>query len=387
MVTFGAYTDAGNRYGKNLNQDAFFATKVNDRFTIAGVCDGHGMLGDIASKIACEAFQDYFKKKILEREAGIQEEAKKIAAAHRTLSDAPLIEDIDDDKDKDKEKQREQQKIIRQKSLDNGIVRTKVYNGHSIFGSNNNRNGKQQDDEEETDDAFFKEIMVSSFEYVHEKIRETYENPPQRYKYGKQGEFVWDETRKEYAHSLDPDDTRPLEYGTTAVAVIYDSEKAKVYVCWVGDSHAILGGVKEGISSKLNHRMLTKPDSHKATNSAERARILSASSWPGCRVHLVHHGVKVGNYIFNISRALGHEHLSREPEFEKFKVGEYEQILVIGSDGLYDNVDDRMLIKLAVDFQDAPTAARELVTYSTSSSEDEDVDNTTAVVLFLDIDE
>jgi len=56
----GAFSDPGKRYG-DLNQDSFMYCKSGKNCHVIAVCDGHGINGEVGSKIAACAFKEFFE--------------------------------------------------------------------------------------------------------------------------------------------------------------------------------------------------------------------------------------------------------------------------------------------------------------------------------------
>jgi len=77
MVVHGWHSDPGERYGGELNQDAWFVYSESE-WTAAGVLDGHGMLGDHASNIGARSFERQFNQIDLDVNARTTEELETI---------------------------------------------------------------------------------------------------------------------------------------------------------------------------------------------------------------------------------------------------------------------------------------------------------------------
>ncbi|KAA8497112.1 Protein kinase and PP2C-like domain-containing protein [Porphyridium purpureum] len=323
MVRGAVFSAVGTRYG-DLNQDRGFVFdemvgSEPGAYLLAGVFDGHGLLGDHAAQLAVDTVVAWFQ------EDGIRRRV------HETLcqrTDAAL---------------REQQVQL---------------------------------------------ILREVIQQTHERILASYDTPPHSAFYGPSGHFHFDEARHQYVSASEPDDKRPLEFGTTAILAFYDIANNTLYTAQLGDSLAALGGSAaetdpDGAKGTISARMLSLPHAHSARNKTERERVMQERN----PVRLALHAIRVGPHVLRITRALGHKHLSIEPEFLVVHPQKNEQVLVLGSDGVFDIIGVEDAVRFCVEFDDPAQAAEELVIQATELARveaEDSVDNTTAVVIFLD---
>jgi len=181
MSTSAGHTDPGTRYGP-LNQDTFFCTErtIADESSSSevapgqcrcgawGVFDGHGLLGEYASRIASSTIQLLLEMSLGQKPENIREE------------------------------------------------------------------------------------LVSSFSTAHQNIMQSTHIAPLRYKFGNVATFVLsllspDSEEIIYVNESDPNDSRPLEFGTTAVTVF--RRDADFIVANSGNSHAVVGRISSPSAS------------------------------------------------------------------------------------------------------------------------------------------
>lgn len=164
---------------------------------------------------------------------------------------------------------------------------------------------------------------------------------------------------------------RDIHYSScTSVTVLIHFPTSRMYVAHLGDSHAVIGGV---IDSKLQGHSLTRP--HKPDDPAELKRIEAAG---GCCVYLRSGKpfIRGGDFFqrdlamqLNYSRAFGGKDLkmyglSCVPSvlqllFTGGNGGDSKSfpanVLILGSDGVWDVVDPNTGVNVVVHAQDAYT--------------------------------
>ena len=99
-------------------------------------------------------------------------------------------------------------------------------------------------------------------------------------------------------------------------------------------------------------------------------------------------GVRLGDTVLAMTRALGHSLLSSTPDMVSVHLKPQHQVLVLASDGVWDHVDDEDVIKIALESEEPEAAARDIVEFAMSLNRDcRDQDNATAVVIYFDLDQ
>lgn len=127
--------------------------------------------------------------------------------------------------------------------------------------------------------------------------------------------------------------SKQIDGGATAVCALYLPDDSSLYVGWVGDSRAMLA--REGSIFQI-------VKSHKPNVESERERIERSGGtimmWSGeLRV----------NGMINITRAIGDKsckpYIICDPDMLKLNLNKKEDFLVLGCDGLWDHVEDRVV--------------------------------------------
>lgn len=121
-----------------------------------------------------------------------------------------------------------------------------------------------------------------------------------------------------------------LSSGTTALCCIYRKTEKKLFIGWCGDSQAVitrLGSVRQIVKK------------HSPADESERQRIEDLG---GCV--LLWSGTYRVNGALSVSRAIGdmaHKpFISAEPDVEVINLDGEEDFLVMGCDGLFDNLSE-----------------------------------------------
>uniref|UniRef100_A0A1A9WLX1 PPM-type phosphatase domain-containing protein n=1 Tax=Glossina brevipalpis TaxID=37001 RepID=A0A1A9WLX1_9MUSC len=167
--------------------------------------------------------------------------------------------------------------------------------------------------------------------------------------------------------------------GTTAVCALlkYNAEEMQhLYVAWVGDSRALL------VSPTMQLQLVK---AHKPDNIDERKRIESLEI--GGAVMFVHGQWRV-NGIINVSRSIGDSSVKAviaEPDFVDIPLQTAHDFLLLGSDGLWDHVAEKLIVQTVYkglddkeqSLEDIPKHLIELAKQGDSQ------DNITAILVLL----
>jgi len=197
------------------------------------------------------------------------------------------------------------------------------------------------------------------------------------------------------------------ESGTTAVAAYQN--KHQLFVANVGDSRAVIGRCSTGASrcSQSSLRAIDLSSDHKPDRLDEQKRIES-------------HGGKVGQSMFPVenmyggvsfvragparvmssdgmgglamSRSLGdaayHPHVIAKPEIHERKLDSRDKLLILGSDGVWDQMTSQEAVSIARRHKDPNDAAQQIADISKkrwmAETGNQLTDDITAVVMQLD---
>ncbi|XP_034097338.1 protein phosphatase 1F [Drosophila albomicans] len=162
--------------------------------------------------------------------------------------------------------------------------------------------------------------------------------------------------------------------GTTAVCALITGDNKHLYIAWVGDSKALLVG-------KRTQLQLVKP--HKPESPDERRRIEISGST------VIHaQGQWRVNGILNVARSIGDyslEAVIAEPDFVDVPLSEAHDFLVLGSDGLWDHVEESFIVDTVYEcLADAKTQLDDIPKLLLEAAKEHDSqDNITAVLVLL----
>eukprot|EP01125_Pyxidicula_operculata_P005382 TRINITY_DN191_c5_g1_i3.p1 TRINITY_DN191_c5_g1~~TRINITY_DN191_c5_g1_i3.p1 ORF type:complete len:176 (+),score=36.69 TRINITY_DN191_c5_g1_i3:1118-1645(+) len=172
--------------------------------------------------------------------------------------------------------------------------------------------------------------------------------------------------------------------GTTATIVIHIEGDDRLLVSNVGDSPAYLIGI-DGDDLVLKQVNLD----HNVKNNDEGFRLKSYSN---CLIsdegYIQMKGTKSGVEL-QVSRALGHKEMFQcgiipNPSYNIVKLTNDHLFLIIGSDGLFDNLDFSEITDVMVNYNDPKLAANELISLVQSLEQiNDDIDNTTVVLIYF----
>ncbi|KAH8263272.1 hypothetical protein KR044_006681 [Drosophila immigrans] len=161
--------------------------------------------------------------------------------------------------------------------------------------------------------------------------------------------------------------------GTTAVCALITGGNKQLYIAWVGDSKALLVG-------KRTQLQLVKP--HKPESPDERRRIELSG---GTVIHA--QGQWRVNGILNVGRSIGDyslEAVIAEPDFVDVPLSEAHDFLVLGSDGLWDHVEESFIVDTVYDcLADATTQLDDIPKLLLEAAKDHDSQDNITVVLVL----
>ncbi|KAH8377554.1 hypothetical protein KR093_005916 [Drosophila rubida] len=162
--------------------------------------------------------------------------------------------------------------------------------------------------------------------------------------------------------------------GTTAVCALITGGAKQLYIAWVGDSKALLVG-------KRTQLQLVKP--HKPESPDERRRIELSG---GTVIHA--QGQWRVNGILNVGRSIGDyslEAVIAEPDFVDVPLSEAHDFLVLGSDGLWDHVEESFIVDTVYEcLANANTKLDDIPKLLLEAAKNNDSqDNITAVLVLL----
>lgn len=185
------------------------------------------------------------------------------------------------------------------------------------------------------------------------------------------------------------------QFSGTTVILVYISGN-KIYSCNAGDSRAVLA--KQRANSNHLEAVPLSSD-HKPDVDSERARILAAGgrveSCKGnqgedigpARVWLLKHDVPglamTRSFGDLIAQSVG---VSHKPEiWERTIVPEEDKFIVIGSDGIYEFIENQEVVNIAAKAKSAEEACKLLVEEATHKwhMEEEVVDDCSCIVIYL----
>eukprot|EP00929_Paragymnodinium_shiwhaense_P094971 TRINITY_DN5589_c0_g1_i1.p1 TRINITY_DN5589_c0_g1~~TRINITY_DN5589_c0_g1_i1.p1 ORF type:complete len:500 (+),score=73.94 TRINITY_DN5589_c0_g1_i1:116-1501(+) len=195
--------------------------------------------------------------------------------------------------------------------------------------------------------------------------------------------------------------------GSTAVAAYQDRDKLFVANC--GDSRAVLGRLWTKVSSDApgsNYMAVALSDDHKPGRQDERQRIIAAGGRVEQGQFLMQHGGYTrftkagpervmgdkGQGGLAVSRSLGdlamNPYLSARPEVTSRRLDAKDKFVVLGSDGIWDQVTSQEAVSIAGRCVEPASAAREIAQLARQrwqvASSGLMSDDITAVVMRLD---
>jgi serine/threonine protein phosphatase PrpC len=99
-------------------------------------------------------------------------------------------------------------------------------------------------------------------------------------------------------------------------------------------------------------------------------------------------GVRLGDTVLQMTRALGHSLISPIPDIVSLKLQAHHQVLILASDGVWDHLSEEDAVKIALENEEPAAAAQQLVELAIALNRDHrDQDNATALVVYFDLDE
>eukprot|EP01102_Stenamoeba_stenopodia_P001123 TRINITY_DN10983_c0_g1_i1.p1 TRINITY_DN10983_c0_g1~~TRINITY_DN10983_c0_g1_i1.p1 ORF type:complete len:338 (-),score=93.76 TRINITY_DN10983_c0_g1_i1:214-1227(-) len=181
------------------------------------------------------------------------------------------------------------------------------------------------------------------------------------------------------------------EYGTTATVIIVDAKSdtdGLIVTACAGDSKAILG--VDGSTDEAEVLEIT--GMHRATDIKEQKR-LKADFAGKIRVladgYIQPEDKEWWRHQLQLTRSLGHRGLQHfgvipDPTVFTFPLSGKERVLIVASDGLWDGVSDKEVLRVAMDATSAQSAAEDLVSLGQlNAPHPAEVDDTTVVVAFF----
>ena len=160
--------------------------------------------------------------------------------------------------------------------------------------------------------------------------------------------------------------------GSTALVCLLHGQR--LLLANLGDCRAVMG--------RRNSRALRLTRDHTADDTAERCRIQSA----GGTIAQRNGGWRVGRVGLQVTRSIGDADLKdqgiiAEPEVFEYTVEEDDAFIILGTDGLWDSIDDLESVRFVRDTVKNPSmCAQRLVTEALARG---GRDNVTAAVIFL----
>jgi serine/threonine protein phosphatase PrpC len=248
----------------------------------------------------------------------------------------------------------------------------------------------------ETKEAIEEEDLKKAFTEAHRHLVELSRTPPPSVEYVFDGESAqYELTDSDYSTNgyKYEDEWIPVESGTTATLVVYHQYGDKVLVANVGDSDARIL-IMDGESDQCELKQISL--SHNPCNSSERRRIdelehceVDVSEDKGF-LQLRDSPFNDGKYFYiyqlSLTRALGHELLGPagviwDPTITSFSTDDTE-VLIVASDGLWDNVSSDEVSSILRDYEEPQSAADALIEHVNGlCTFDPDIDNTTVMVV------
>lgn len=235
------------------------------------------------------------------------------------------------------------------------------------------------------------EDMKKMFEDVNHTIIDYYPSVPKKYNYPVDDEemtFCLEERDGDFFYvNKELDEARMLDFGTTAVVAILVGDY--LLVANVGDSECAIGKTSAG---ELKGCAITQV--HNCDNEDEIDRI--KKEFPDTEFsedgYLVVTHNKINEYYLAMTRALGHKWLNKfgvswVPYVYTETYTDRHQFLVLASDGVWDEIDPESVINFVDDCCNdnltAQETAEKLVEKALFLADEDDKDNTTAIVVFL----
>jgi len=175
----------------------------------------------------------------------------------------------------------------------------------------------------------------------------------------------------------------PLDYGTTATCGIVFGNT--LIVGNVGDSKAILISSKDGKNFEITDLTVE----HSSHNEDEVVRVKKETNGKTkfSEGYLI---AEATGHQLAVTRALGHKILSNhgvspEPHIKSITLTPNDLFLVFASDGVWESLTNEEIINIVHKSRDPISAADKIVKESLDASpnSNDDLDNTTAVVVFL----
>jgi len=175
----------------------------------------------------------------------------------------------------------------------------------------------------------------------------------------------------------------PLDYGTTATCGIVFGNT--LIVGNVGDSKAILISSKDGKNFETTDLTID----HGPRNEDEVVRVKKDTNGKTTFSEGYLIAESTGHQLA-VTRALGHKILSNhgvspEPHIKTLTLSPNDLYLVFASDGVWEALTKEEIVNIVSKSRDPISAADKLVKESLDSSPnaDDDLDNTTAIIVFL----
>ena len=97
--------------------------------------------------------------------------------------------------------------------------------------------------------------------------------------------------------------------------------------------------------------------------------------------------IRIGDTVLDMTRALGHPYLCATPDVRHFTLEPHHQVIILASDGVWDHLSDEDAIKIALQSEDADSAAESIIAAACGLNKDpKDQDNATVVVVYFDLE-
>eukprot|EP00055_Hartaetosiga_balthica_P010084 m.41853 g.41853 ORF g.41853 m.41853 type:complete len:497 (+) comp7026_c0_seq2:5001-6491(+) len=346
----GAFSRVGSRHG-DVNQDNFYAfcgVYSGVPITIGAVFDGHGMLGEVASKVAVKTLHSLCSTYCQEGD-GVHTHT------------AHFSHDLDD------------------------------YDDITM-------------DFDQIDSAP-KQFMTSLFQCLNAKVLASHDSPPSQYTYYSGSDPIHFELKENYSDDLGsmylcPEmeymPPRPIDFGCTAVVgIVY---KNSLLIGNAGDADAIVlvKGQKESANARDGYLATSVTEKHTASSEKEQDRI--NRDFPDCAFftpdgYLAPTEAVISQYEVQLTRSLGHRLLARagvigDPEIVILPLDERTAFgLVLCSDGITDELSVTDILDRVRDASNAAEAA-ELLSNDAHEyvMDDTKIDDCTALVLMVGLD-
>jgi len=241
---------------------------------------------------------------------------------------------------------------------------------------------------------FDNKLINYIFKKAHEDVVAFYDKAPKSYKFGEGKDDVTYTLKAaknpgECSYYIYGKQERPIDFGATIVMAIVNRETKELIVAFAGDSKAVLFSRHESEKDALVAEELTVP--HNANNRKEVQRVLRTKRSKFTKDgYLVPDDKALKVHQVQFTRAIGHKILEKfgvtwEPEIRRRYIAEdYDQVLVLASDGLWDNCDCAEVASILVAHDNPISAANALVASVASlCNVDDDVDNVSVIVVYL----